>query len=108
MDDYSEFEEMSEEYFNHMMEYYTRIGAIEVTGMTEDGEVMYAITDLAEEVAPELWKMHHDAIDETLVDLYKKGLVEVEYDEDLNANMKLSEEGTKLMESYGFYKMDEE
>lgn len=104
----SEDFEISEEEFNDLMDHYLEIGAVEVAGVLEDGEFIYKITELAEDVAPELWHIHMSAIDDAMMDLYKKGLVEVEYDENLNAEFKVSKEGKELMESMGFVEMDGE
>lgn len=97
---------MSEEEFNSLMSYYLEVGAVEVAGVLEDGEFIYKITDLAEKVAPELWQLHISAVDDAILELYKKGLVEVEYDESLNAEFRISKEGKELMQSMGFVEMD--
>ncbi len=98
--------DLSDEDFEELMNYYIEIGAVEVSGVLEDGQFIYKITDSAKELAPELWQMHTEAIDDAMVDLYQKGLVEVEYDEELNAQIKLSKEAKKLMEEYGFVDME--
>lgn len=83
------------------MEYYLEIGAISVEGVDENGELVFAITDLAKEVAPELWQAHKDHVDKSMLDLYEKGLIEVEYDENLEATIKISPEGQRLAKEYG-------
>lgn len=98
--------ELSHEEITHIMDHYVEIGAIEVTGILTNGEFIYKITDKAEEVAPELWGMHVDAVDEAMVGLYEKGLLHVEYDEELNAKIKITEEGKEIMTQLGFIEMD--
>jgi hypothetical protein len=46
-------------------------------------------------------------MDRVLVDLYQKGLIDVSYDEDLNAIMAISEEGKKSLIEAGFSLDDE-
>ena len=41
-----------------LIAYYSKIGAIEVSGIDEDGQFLYTILEKAKEVAPELWKVH--------------------------------------------------
>jgi hypothetical protein len=43
----------------------------------------------AKELAPELWQAHIDYVDSAMIKLYEEGLMEVEYDENLEATMKL-------------------
>jgi len=94
--------DMSEEDFNALMDYYLEIGAVEISGVSDAGEVVYKITDLAEQVAPELWYMHMESVDEAMVELYKEGLVDVEYNEDLEPSFKISQEGKEAMRRFGF------
>jgi len=98
--------DLSDEDFEDLMNYYIEIGAVEVSGVLKDGQFIYKITDSAQELAPELWQMHTEAIDDAMIDLYQKGLVQVEYDEELNAQIKLSKEAKELMEEYGFVDME--
>lgn len=102
----SEDFEMDDEDFSHLMEHYLEIGAVEIAGVLTNGEFIYKITDKAEQLAPELWYLHLESVDEAMVDLYQKGLVEVEYDEELNATIKISEEGKQVMAELGFIEMD--
>jgi len=83
------------------LEYYLSIGAVTLEGMDEDGEIIYAITEIAEEIAPELWESHIEHIDKSLIELYKEGLLSVDYDENLEATFTLSPEGTKKAKDYG-------
>jgi predicted transcriptional regulator len=40
-------------------------------------------------------------IDNDLMDLYEEGMVEIEYDEDLNAMFRITEKGKKIAEELG-------
>lgn len=85
------------------LNYYIEIGAVELTGINEEGEFMFRITKKAEEVAPWLWKAHRKNVDEMLMDLYEKGLLSVSYNEDLEAMFELTDEGVALAEKYGLF-----
>jgi hypothetical protein len=74
--------------------------------MDENGEMIFAIHEKAKEVAPELWQAHIQHIDESLIKLYEKGLMEVEYDENLEATLHLSPEGQQLAKEMGLIQMD--
>jgi len=88
------------------LEYYISIGAIELAGVDQTGEFIYKITELASEVAPELWDAHEEYVDKSLMDLYEKGLVNVSYDENLEATLELTEEGKKIAKEMGIIQMD--
>ena len=98
---------MDEERENEMqMEHYLEIGAISLAGMDENGEIIYAIEDKAKEIAPELWEAHIRYVDESLMKLYEKGLVQVEYDENLEAMLHISPEGQKIAREMGLIEMN--
>jgi hypothetical protein len=83
------------------------IGAIEISGVDEDGEIIFKITDKAEHLAPELWQSHKDYIDETLLDLYEKDLISVEYNENLEATITLTEEAKKIARQHGMIEIED-
>lgn len=91
---------------NMEMSYYLEIGAISLEGMDENGEMIFAIHEKAKDVAPELWEAHIKYVDESLLKLYEKGLMEVEYDENLEATLHLSPEGQRLAKDMGLIQMD--
>jgi Mn-dependent DtxR family transcriptional regulator len=86
--------------------YYLEIGAVSLEGMDENGEMIYSITELAKDIAPELWQSHIEYVDKSLMELYEQGLVEVEYDENLEATLHLTEEGKKIAKLRGLVEMD--
>jgi hypothetical protein len=98
--------EMDQDGFDQMMEHYVEIGAVTVNGIDKSGNFIYVITDKAKELAPDLWEVHHEMIDETLISLFEQGLIDVEYDEDLNANMKISEAAKEVMYQLGYVDME--
>ena len=94
---------LSPEDHEELMQYLVSEGAAILDGISEDGEPIYKFDmDVLEEVMPELHQALVDQMDQTLVDLYQKGLVQVSYDENLNAMITVSEEGRRLMIEAGF------
>lgn len=91
---------MSDDYLEKLM-YYVDIGVVTLEGMDEEGEPIYAIQESAQELAPELWESHMNHIDNALTQLYKEGLLEVEYDEDLEPMFRISKEGYSKAKEYG-------
>lgn len=88
------------------MQHYLDIGAITLEGIDENGEFIFAIQESAKEIAPELWEAHIRYIDESLLKLYEAGLMQVEYDENLEAIIHLSPEGQKLAKDLGLIELD--
>jgi hypothetical protein len=95
-----------EEEENDKLDHYVEIGAVEVAGISEDGQFIYAITPLAKDLAPELWEAHSRHVDESLMSLYNLGLVNVSYDEDLIATIELTDEGREAAKEFGIIQMD--
>ena len=91
---------------NDLFNYYMEIGAIELSGIDDSGEIVFKVTDKAKELAPELWKAHADYVDQTLLDLYNKDLISVEYDENLQATISLTEQAQKIIEDKGIMPLD--
>jgi hypothetical protein len=97
----------SDEEHRKIMEHLVEEGAAIFDGIDEDGEPIYKFDlDVLEEVSPELYQVMMDDMDEILLDLYKKGLIEISYDEELNAQMSISPEGREALVQAGF-DMDE-
>ena len=95
-----------EENNDHKLAYYLEIGAVSLEGMDESGEMIYSISENAKELAPELWQSHLDYVDKSILELYELGLVEIEYDENLQATIHISPEGKKIAREKGLIEMD--
>ena len=103
-----EFDPTNEEHVE-IMEYLVSEGAAEIDGIDEDGEVIYKFDmEALEDVMPELHQVLIDDMDKVLLDLYSKNLIEVSYDEELNAQMSISPEGKQALEEAGFDMSDYE
>lgn len=88
---------MNEEEALEQIQHYIEIGAIRIAGYNEDGEVIFELNEtVTKSLAPELWEAHMEYVDDTLINLYKDGLLEVEYDENLEATMNFTKEGYEI------------
>ena len=83
------------------LDYYIEIGAVDISGVDENGEILFSITEKAKDVAPDLWKAHVKFIDEALVELFSKNLITVEYNENLEALISYTPEGKSLLKDIG-------
>ena len=82
-------------------------GALEIDGMYHD-ELTYRVNlNVMEEVFPEFFKIHMEEVDETILSLYEKGLVDVEYDENLVARFSLTEKGERVTDQLIMGRIDE-
>ena len=87
---------------------YLQMGVIEVVGIEEDGEFIFKITELAQELAPELWEVHVEEVDKIFMELFDKGLVNITYNENLEAEFELTEEGKSVAKQYGIVPIKDE
>lgn len=92
---------MSDKDDNELIGWLEEQGAIIWDGVSETGEAMFRFNlDILKEVMPELYDDIMQDIDNDLMELYKAGLVDIEYDENLNAMFKASEKGLKMVEEF--------
>jgi Tfp pilus assembly ATPase PilU len=99
----------SDENHQELMEYLVSEGAAIIDGIDDNGEAIYRFDmEILEEVMPELHQVLVQDMDNILIDLYQKDLIEVSYDENLNAHMTVSEEGKRILEENGFDMSDSE
>lgn len=98
-EEYDKFEDDSEE-FIAMLE---NEGVLGWVGMAADGDRLMSFDmEKLKDIHPELHEVIMEDINSSVIDLYDKGLVEVEYDEDLKATFTISDEGKEVLESLGF------
>ncbi len=93
--------------YDSKLDHYIEIGAISIEGVDPDGELILSVTDKARELAPDLWQAHIEYVDKQLIDLYEKGLIEVEYNENLEATFKLSPTAVEDIKDKGIWLVDE-
>lgn len=96
-----------EEEISRVIDELVSAGALEIDGMYHD-ELTYRVNlNVMEEVFPEFFKIHMQEVDETILSLYEKGLVDVEYDENLVAHFSLTEKGEKVTDQLIMGHIDE-
>jgi len=100
---------MDDEEALRQIQYYIDIGAIRLAGYNDDGEAIFELKeDVTKELAPELWDAHMAYVDDNLTELFEDGLMNVEYDEDLQATMHFTKEGYEIAKEKGIIPMEEQ
>lgn len=103
-DDMSE-EEMEEAVMNYLEE----VGAMEWVGMSPDGDrILKPNLEKLKEYAPEIYEAMLEDLNKELLHLYELGLVELEYDENLEPTFQISDEGLEVMSKHGFELVEED
>jgi hypothetical protein len=96
------FDDMTDEETEFVIQYLVDRGAAEWDGMDQYGERMFRFNmDILAEVMPELWQQVMEDVDQTLLELFEAGLANVEYDENLEATISLTEEGEQILKHLG-------
>jgi len=86
---------MSEE--DDFVDYMIEVGILQEDGFDEDGEVTYTYNfELMKVLMPEMYDEIMAGITNNLMNLYELGLVNVDYDENLQAHFSASEEGKEF------------
>ena len=85
---------------------YLEMGAVELAGMDDNGEFIFQITEKAKEIAPELWDAHEEHINRSLIQLYEEGLINVTYNDNLEAIIEMSPEGHELAKELGIIELN--
>lgn len=100
---------MTEEDFNELMKYLEEVGAVVRMSESEDSDnPLYKFNlDILREHVPDMYDLLMEELDNELLELYKKGLVDIEYDENLNAQFSISEKG-KIFAETGIMPEDED
>lgn len=84
------------------LQYLEEEGILEWVGMQEDGERTFIFRfDIMKDKLPELYEAMMDELDQELLYLYQMGLVDIDYDENLNANFKINEAGREYLKNNG-------
>jgi len=94
--------------YRKKLEDYIAMGAIEIAGIDKEGEIVFQIMEIAKDIAPELWQSHEDWVNAALLEMFEADLISVEYDENLEATINLSEEGYQIARDYGLIPLNED
>jgi len=88
---------VNEEEALEQIKYYIEIGAIRLAGYNDEGEAIFELNEnVTKDLAPELWEAHMEYVDDNLAELFQEGLMNVEYDENLEATMHFTKEGYEI------------
>lgn len=83
-----------QDFFNYMEDE----GIVEWVGMTDDGERTFVFNfQRMFEVMPQLYYAITEELNQELLHLYELGLVSIEYNENLEAGFKITDEGRKYL-----------
>ena len=74
---------------------------------TDDGEILYKISDNAEKISPDLYKMLMGSLTEELMEYIALGYLEYRLTDDLDLEYRFTESGIAHMEAQG-HKFDDE
>jgi hypothetical protein len=78
-------------------------GVLEIYGMSEDGEPVYRMNLIKlKKSFPPLYNEIIEEMDKDLMNLYEQGLVDVSYDENLDATFSLTPEAHEYLRSVGY------
>ena len=90
------------------IQYYIEIGAIRLAGYNKEDEAIFELNEaVTKELAPELWEAHMEYVDHNLIELYEDGLMEIEYDENLEATMHFTKEGYRIAKQKGIIPLED-
>ena len=99
---------MNEEEYIEKIKHYIEIGAIKFAGHDEYGEIVYEINEkVTKSLAPELWYAHEDYVEDGLLDLLGRNLMNIDYDENLQATMLFTEEGYDVAKRMGIVPLED-
>lgn len=102
-------EEEFQEYASNIIDELVNKGIAELDGIDKDGDFIYKFDmQLMKELMPDFYGTWMEEIEENLISLYQKGLVEIEYDENLEAVFNISEEAKEALKDFGLVIGDED
>jgi heme oxygenase len=91
------------------IQYYIEIGAIRLAGYNDEGEAIFELNEnVTKDLAPELWEAHMEYVDDNLTELFEEGLMNVEYDENLEATMHFTKEGYEIALEKGIIPLEDQ
>ncbi len=91
----------SEEFIDFLIEE----GILEEDGFDQNGDVTYVYNfELMKVMLPDMYDEIMSDVNENLLSLYEKGLIKIEYDEDLKAHFSATDLGKRYFRVYpGFH-----
>lgn len=91
---------MDEEMKQEVVDFLVQKGAVSPHSVDSDGDIIYRFDmRVLKDVMPSLYDIIMEDLDNDLMGLYKKGLLDIEYDENLEASFRISALGYKYLET---------
>jgi len=88
--------ENDDEFFQHLLD----VGAMEPYGLNKNGEPLYRFNfKILSEIFPDIFEQVQEEIDKDLANLYEMGLIDISYNENLEATFSVSEKGKRYVET---------
>ena len=83
-----------------LMEYLLENNAVTLFGVDEYGEPTYRFNlPVLKEIMPDMYDVLMEELDQDLLHLYQLGLVDIDYNENLEATFAISEKGKNYMQT---------
>lgn len=94
---------MEDEEIEQIIAFLEECGAMVWVGMDQNGERLFQFNlDILKKELPEMYESIMEDIDAEMLHLFNAGLIEVEYDENLNSYFHITKAGKKMLEENGF------
>jgi len=87
-----------DERIDQEIQYLLDVGALTISGMDGEEPVYNMVPEVLKIVSPDLYEIMMKEIDDTVLSLYKQGLVSIEYNEDLKAIISITDDGIDMVE----------
>jgi hypothetical protein len=92
---------MNDPEFDNYFEELIELGAVIDTGALDlQGNPIYKFDlKVLQEVRPDMYEVMIDELDKDLIELYRKGLIDIDYDDNLQATFQINEAGKHYMKT---------
>jgi Tfp pilus assembly ATPase PilU len=86
-------------YFDELFQELIEAGAVVDTGnVTLDGDIIYKFNlEILKKIKPDMYEVMVEELDQDLMKLYKQGLIDIDYNEKLEATFQINEAGKHYM-----------
>ena len=87
-----------DERIDQEIQYLLDVGALTISGMDGEEPVYNMVPEVLKVVSPGLYDIMMQEVDNAVLSLYEKGLVSIEYNEDLKAIISITDDGIDMVE----------
>ena len=86
-----------DERIDQEIQYLLDVGALTISGMDGEEPVYNMVPEVLKVVSPGLYDIMMQEVDNAVLSLYEKGLVSIEYNEDLKAIISITDDGIDMV-----------